>query len=98
MVPDVEGSWTFEVQAWSDPIGTWQHAAGLKIPAGVDVELMFTEARLLFEQVRDACREGLSEGAAPRPTTRRSSKARSPRPRTPSARSRRAWRRCRPRS
>ena len=53
VTPDVEGPWTFEVQAWSDPIGTWQHAAGLKIPAGVDVELMFTEGRLLFERVRD---------------------------------------------
>ena len=28
--------------------------AGLKVPAGVDVELMFTEGRLLFEQVRAA--------------------------------------------
>src|SRR4029079_14923461 len=36
-----------------DPIGTWEHAAGLKIPAGVDVELMFTEGRLLFERVRE---------------------------------------------
>ena len=38
------------MQAWSDPIGTWQHAAGLKIPAGVDVDLMFTEGRLLLER------------------------------------------------
>ena len=28
ITPDVAGPWTFEVQAWSDPIGTWQHAAG----------------------------------------------------------------------
>ncbi|WP_435742137.1 alpha-1,4-glucan--maltose-1-phosphate maltosyltransferase [Nocardioides sp. SYSU DS0663] len=52
VTPDVEGAWTFEVQAWSDPVATWQHAAGLKIPAGVDVELMFTEGRLLLERVR----------------------------------------------
>ncbi|HEY1134949.1 MAG TPA: alpha-1,4-glucan--maltose-1-phosphate maltosyltransferase [Nocardioides sp.] len=51
VTPDVEGAWTFTVQSWSDPIGTWQHAAGLKIPAGVDVELMFTEGRLLLERV-----------------------------------------------
>ncbi|NPC98406.1 alpha-1,4-glucan--maltose-1-phosphate maltosyltransferase [Nocardioides sp. zg-DK7169] len=51
VVPDLEGAWTFEIQAWSDPIATWQHAAGLKIPAGVDVELMFTEGRLLLERV-----------------------------------------------
>ncbi|WP_414690288.1 alpha-1,4-glucan--maltose-1-phosphate maltosyltransferase [Nocardioides sp.] len=51
VTPDVEGAWTFEVHSWSDPIATWQHAAGLKIPAGVDVELMFTEGRLLLERV-----------------------------------------------
>ncbi len=48
ITPDVEGAWTFEVQAWSDVIGTWQHAAGLKIPAGVDVDLMFLEGRQLL--------------------------------------------------
>ncbi|MDQ4051884.1 MAG: alpha-1,4-glucan--maltose-1-phosphate maltosyltransferase [Actinomycetota bacterium] len=51
VTPDQEGPWTFEVQAWSHPIATWQHDAGLKIPAGVDVELMFTEGRLLLERV-----------------------------------------------
>jgi starch synthase (maltosyl-transferring) len=52
VTPDAGGPWTFEVQAWSDPVGTWQHDAALKIPAGVDVELMFTEARLLLERVK----------------------------------------------
>ncbi|MDP3893680.1 alpha-1,4-glucan--maltose-1-phosphate maltosyltransferase [Nocardioides sp.] len=51
VTPDVEGSWCFEVHAWSDPVATWQHAAGIKIPAGIDVELMFTEGRLLLERV-----------------------------------------------
>jgi len=51
VTPDVGGPWTFEVQAWSDPLGTWQHDAGIKIPAGVDVELMFLEGRLLLERV-----------------------------------------------
>jgi starch synthase (maltosyl-transferring) len=51
VTPDAPGSWTFEVQAWSDPLATWQHDAGIKIPAGVDVELMFTEAQLLLERV-----------------------------------------------
>ena len=52
VTPDTGGTWTFEVQAWSDPLGTWQHDAGIKIPAGVDVELMFLEARLLLERVK----------------------------------------------
>ncbi|KRF30659.1 alpha-1,4-glucan--maltose-1-phosphate maltosyltransferase [Nocardioides sp. Soil805] len=51
VTPDAEGSWTFEIAAWSDPLATWEHDAGLKIPAGVDVELMFTEGRLLLERV-----------------------------------------------
>ena len=51
VTPDQAGAWTFEVQAWSDPIATWQYAAGLKIPAGVDVELMFTEGALLLGRV-----------------------------------------------
>ncbi|SFB71453.1 alpha-1,4-glucan:maltose-1-phosphate maltosyltransferase [Nocardioides terrae] len=51
VTPDVEGLWTFEVQSWSDPLGTWLHDAPIKIDAGVDVELMFTEGRLLLERV-----------------------------------------------
>ncbi len=51
VTPDVEGEWTFEIHSWSDPIATWQHDGGLKIPAGVDVELMFTEGRQLLERV-----------------------------------------------
>ena len=51
VTPDAEGAWTFEVHAWSDPLATWQHDAGLKIPAGVDVDLMFTEGGLLLERV-----------------------------------------------
>ncbi|MCW2816347.1 MAG: alpha amylase catalytic sub domain protein [Nocardioides sp.] len=52
VTPDAPGAWTFEVHAWSDPVATWQHAAGIKIPAGIDVELMFTEGLLLLERVR----------------------------------------------
>ena len=53
VTPDAEGAWPFEVQAWSDPLSTWEHDAGLKIPADVDVELMFTEGRLLLERVAE---------------------------------------------
>ncbi|KRF15567.1 alpha-1,4-glucan--maltose-1-phosphate maltosyltransferase [Nocardioides sp. Soil797] len=52
LTPDLEGPWTFEIHAWSDPVATWQHAADIKIPAGIDTELMFTEGRLLLERVR----------------------------------------------
>ena len=54
VIPDQPGAWSFEVHAWSDPLATWRHNAALKIPAGVDVDLMFTEARLLLERVLEA--------------------------------------------
>ncbi len=53
VTPDSEGAWTFEVEGWSDPVETWRHNAGIKVPAGIDVELMFTEGALLFERVAD---------------------------------------------
>ena len=51
VVADTEGAWTYEIQSWSDVLGTWLHDAGIKIRAGVDVELMFTEGVLLLERV-----------------------------------------------
>jgi len=69
VTPDAEGAWTFEIDAWSDPLATWEHAAGLKIPAGVDVELMFTEGGLLLDEVAadpglDAREKEIVAGAA----------------------------------
>ena len=63
VTPDARGAWTFEVQAWSDPLGTWQHDASSRSRAGVDVELMFTEGRLLLERVPRVARpEGPGHG------------------------------------
>ncbi|MDW4911782.1 maltotransferase domain-containing protein, partial [Streptomyces sp. ADMS] len=36
VTPDAPGEWTYTVEAWGDPIGTWRHHAGIKIPAGID--------------------------------------------------------------
>jgi starch synthase (maltosyl-transferring) len=38
VVPDCEGMWTFRVDAWSDPWGTWLHAIQAKVKAGQDAE------------------------------------------------------------
>ncbi|MEE1622021.1 alpha-1,4-glucan--maltose-1-phosphate maltosyltransferase [Zafaria sp. Z1313] len=46
--PPAEGLFTFEVEAWDDPYGTWHHAATVKIAAGVDTELMLAEGARLF--------------------------------------------------
>ncbi len=48
---DHPGAWTFEVEGWGDPVATWRHDAEIKIPAEIDVELMFAEGVLLLERV-----------------------------------------------
>ncbi|MFP3472943.1 maltotransferase domain-containing protein, partial [Micrococcus sp. SIMBA_144] len=40
-----------------DPVGTWKHAATVKLAAGVDVELMLAEGAALFRRAaEDAAR------------------------------------------
>ena len=51
---DTEGAWSFVVEGWSDPVATWRHAAEIKIPAEIDVELMFLEGVRLLERIRNA--------------------------------------------
>jgi starch synthase (maltosyl-transferring) len=48
VTPDALGRWTFHVEAWSDPIATWRHRAGIKIPAGIDVGLVLEEGADLY--------------------------------------------------
>ncbi|MFC9282548.1 alpha-1,4-glucan--maltose-1-phosphate maltosyltransferase [Streptomyces collinus] len=55
---DRPGHWTYTVEAWSDPVGTWRHHAGIKIPAGIDTELVLTEGALLFERAAAGVPEG----------------------------------------
>ncbi|MFC3575496.1 alpha-1,4-glucan--maltose-1-phosphate maltosyltransferase [Streptomyces yaanensis] len=45
-----EGRWTYAVQAWGDPVTTWRHHAGIKIPAGIDTELVLEEGARLYER------------------------------------------------
>src|SRR4051794_20033269 len=52
--PDAVGAWSYVIESWSDPVATWRHNAGIKIPAGIDVELMFTEGALLLQRLVDA--------------------------------------------
>jgi starch synthase (maltosyl-transferring) len=47
---DAPGEWTFWIEAWSDPLGTWRHDAEIKIPLGQDVELVFEEGARLHER------------------------------------------------
>jgi starch synthase (maltosyl-transferring) len=51
VTPDEPGSWGFEIEGWADPVATWRHASEIKIPARIDVELMFAEGVLLLEKI-----------------------------------------------
>ena len=35
---DRQGLWHYRVEGWSDPYGTWEHDATIKVEAGIDVE------------------------------------------------------------
>ncbi|MEW2519096.1 alpha-1,4-glucan--maltose-1-phosphate maltosyltransferase [Actinacidiphila alni] len=50
VTPTAEGRWTYTVEAWSDPVATWRHTAGIKIPADIDTELVLAEGALLHER------------------------------------------------
>ena len=64
-----EGVWRFRYEAFADDFATWEHAADLKIEAGVDVTLMRETGALLFdragkERTRPADERRTLEGAA----------------------------------
>jgi starch synthase (maltosyl-transferring) len=50
VTPHFEGDWAFAVETWDDPVETWHHNAEIKIPAGIDEELMCEEGARLFEE------------------------------------------------
>ncbi|MFJ3043372.1 maltotransferase domain-containing protein, partial [Streptomyces tendae] len=44
------GMWSYTVEAWSDPVTTWRRHARIKIPAGMDTELVLEEGARLYER------------------------------------------------
>lgn len=50
VVPLEQGVWTFRFEAFADEFATWEHAADLKIEAGVDAPLMREMGARLFER------------------------------------------------
>ncbi|MFD4507709.1 alpha-1,4-glucan--maltose-1-phosphate maltosyltransferase [Streptomyces sp. NPDC058457] len=44
------GRWTYQVEAWGDPVATWRHHAQIKIPAGIDTDLVLEEGARLYER------------------------------------------------
>jgi starch synthase (maltosyl-transferring) len=47
---DAAGLWTYRVEGWSDPYGTWEHDATIKVGADVDTDLMLEEGAQLMER------------------------------------------------
>ncbi|MGW1541994.1 maltotransferase domain-containing protein, partial [Streptomyces sp. NPDC002309] len=50
VTPNSVGLWTYSVEAWSDPVSTWRHIAGIKVPAGIDTGLVLEEGAELYER------------------------------------------------
>ncbi|MEV5493371.1 alpha-1,4-glucan--maltose-1-phosphate maltosyltransferase [Streptomyces bobili] len=61
VTPDAPGHWTYTVEGWSDPVSTWRHHARIKIPAGIDTDLVLEEGALLYERAA----AGIPEAKAP---------------------------------
>ncbi|MFJ8112132.1 maltotransferase domain-containing protein, partial [Streptomyces sp. NPDC096132] len=64
VTPDAPGRWTYRVEAWSDPVGTWRHHAQIKIPAGMDTELVLEEGARLYERAVAGVPKGGGKRAA----------------------------------
>ncbi|MGO4341592.1 maltotransferase domain-containing protein [Pedococcus sp. 2YAF34] len=54
------GWWHYRVEGWSDPYGTWEHDASIKVAADIDAELMLEEGARVLERA-------LAEVGRPKP-------------------------------
>lgn len=68
--PSETGVHHFVVEGWHDPVGTWLHAATVKIAAGVDVELMLAEGAALFRAAAEDAERSAQDRAAFEETAR----------------------------
>jgi len=65
VVADHPGWWTYCVEGWSDPYGTWAHDATIKVEADIDAEMMLEEgARVLERAIRSYAVGPAAAGAA----------------------------------
>ncbi|WP_431039697.1 alpha-1,4-glucan--maltose-1-phosphate maltosyltransferase [Streptomyces sp. P9-1] len=53
VTPTRTGLWTYAVEAWGDPVTTWRHHAQIKVPAGIDTELVLEEGARLHERAAE---------------------------------------------
>jgi starch synthase (maltosyl-transferring) len=50
---DAEGLWSYRVEGWSDPYGSWDHDATIKVTAGIDADLMLEEGAKILDRAVD---------------------------------------------
>ncbi|WP_405658538.1 MULTISPECIES: alpha-1,4-glucan--maltose-1-phosphate maltosyltransferase [unclassified Streptomyces] len=58
VTPGAPGHWTYTVEAWGDPVTTWRHHAQIKIPAGMDTDLVLEEGAQLYERAASGVPKG----------------------------------------
>ncbi len=56
--PECTGHFSFRIEAYSAPYETWAHTAEVKIPAGIDVELVAAEGVIVLQRVLAEIEEG----------------------------------------
>ena len=61
--PEETGHWSFRIEAFSSPYDTWVHTAEVKIPAGLDVELVAAEGADVLSRVLDEVEAGTRPAA-----------------------------------
>ncbi|WP_366146365.1 alpha-1,4-glucan--maltose-1-phosphate maltosyltransferase [uncultured Pseudokineococcus sp.] len=74
VVPDATGEWAFRVEAWSDPFGTWEHGARIKVTtpgvSDADAALALADGALVLERAADVDGRGAADAEALRAAAR----------------------------
>jgi len=60
---DREGTWIYRIEAFSDDWATWLHNAEIKVPAGIDVDLMLEMGRQLLARL-DNTKKAVTDATA----------------------------------
>ncbi|MFF4764241.1 maltotransferase domain-containing protein, partial [Streptomyces sp. NPDC001292] len=58
VTPGAVGRWTYQVEAWADPVATWRRTAHVKVPAGIDAGLVLEEGAALHTRAATGVPEG----------------------------------------
>jgi starch synthase (maltosyl-transferring) len=60
---DSDGTWSYRIEAFSDDWATWLHNAEIKVPAGIDVDLMLEMGRQLLARL-DTSKKAVTDATA----------------------------------